>query len=285
MKTTYKLNQKHFLNFKKLIISSFFSLSLFNIALAQFDVTYTPPTLENPTEIVLTKDSPTGNIVQYGSCGYGKVYSLSFADDEDALVTFGGNEALPYPVHIAGGRNVIIRGLEIVIITQPGNEIGTVTLPDQTYNETNPHPVIPACGGLRLNVKRSATHWVEGLHLDMMGHDADGIIVNSDNTPISSKVVIQNSLVEGIEGSMGLHGDILQTQSGHLKDLIFENVTMKQASEGVVLSFPVDNVEMRNLNYDTDTRFDSDDEWDDIVSGGFFAGTEVETYTLESVYI
>jgi hypothetical protein len=85
---------------------------------------------------------------------------------------------------------------------------------------------------------------------------------------------------------MDLHGDILQTQSGHLGTLIFENVTMRQALEGVVLSYPVDNVIMRNVDYDTDPRFDSDDAWDDIIVGGFFAGDRVQkTYSLENIFI
>lgn len=271
----------------KLIAASLLGTLLFSATsfAGEFTTTHIPPTLFNPTEITLPGNVETANIVQYGACGPGKVYSLSFDDDEDALVTFDNDTPLPYPVHIAGGRNVIIRGLHIALETQPGNEIGVVSLSDQTYNQTNPHPIVPACGGLRLNARRSATLWIEGLHLDTRGHDADGIIINSDNNPVKSKVVIQNSLIEGIEGSMGLHGDILQTQNGHIKELILENVTMRQASEGIVLSFPVDHVELRNVDYATDTRFDSDDAWDDIVSGGFFADSQVDTFNLENVYI
>ncbi len=250
-----------------------------------FDNIVIPPTLDNPTKIVLSNNSATINIAQYGDCGVGKVYSLNLADDEDALITFDGNGSLPYPVHIHGGKNVIIRGLDIALETQPGNEVGTVTLSSQEYNQTNPHPVVPACSALRLNVKQHAAHWVEGLYLDTKGHDTDGIIINADENSINSKVVIQNTLIKGIEGNYSYHGNVLQTQSGHLADIIFENVTMRQADEGVVLSFPVDNVEMRNVDYGTDTRFDSDDEWDDLVLGGFFAGTEVSTYSLDNVYI
>ena len=251
---------------------------------ALFDIAHRPPELINPTKIVLPENDALADIVQYGACGFGKVYSLKFAENEDALITFNGKTPLAYPVHVTGGRNVIIRGLEIVIETQPGNEAGTLTLNSQKYNKTNPHPIIPACGGLRLSVKK-ATHWVEGLYLDMNGHDADAIIVNGSNIPGNSKVVIQNSLIEGVEGSQDIHGDILQTQSGHLKDLIFENVTMRQALEGIVLSFPVDNVEMRNVDYGSDSRFDSDDKWDDKVIGGFFAGKAVKTFSFENIYI
>jgi hypothetical protein len=248
-----------------------------------FDIAHQPPALTNPTEVVLPNESYLKTIEQYNACGSGKVYVIKFADDEDALVTFNDSEPLPYPVHVYGGRNVIIRGLDIELSTQPGNEIGSIPLDDQEYNQTNPHPVVPACGGLRLFVNK-ATHWVEGLHLDTTGHDADGIIVR-DADPARSKVVIQNSLIKGIEGNLDLHGDILQTQSGHLKELVFENVTMQQALEGIVLSFPVDNVVMRNINYDTDLRFDSDDPWDDLVSGPFFAGSSVQRFNLENIYI
>ena len=251
----------------------------------EFDNIIMPPTLVNPTKVVLSKNSATINIAQYGDCGVGKVYSINLANDEDALITFDGNSSLPYPVHIQGGKNVIIRGLDIVLETQPGNEIGSVILSSQEFNQTNPHPVVPACGALRLNVKQQATHWVEGLFLDTKGHDADGIIINADDNSTISKVVIQNTLIKGIEGNYSFHGDVLQTQSGQLADIIFENVTMRQADEGIVLPFSVDNIEMRNIDYGADTRFDSDDEWDDLVLGGFFAGTEVNTFSLDNVYI
>jgi hypothetical protein len=275
---------KHFLTVVSMVLSSLLWVSTTSAEEA-FDAIHVPPTLSNPTKIVLSRASTTSNVIQYGACGPGKFYRLSFADDEDALITFDDTKPLPYPVHIFGGKNIIIKGLEIELVTQPGNEVGAITQTSQQYSTTNPHPAVPACGGLRLKPSSNTTHWVEGLYLDTKGHNADGIIVNGPETPATSKVVIQNSLIKGIEGSMDLHGDILQTQSGHLGTLIFENVTMRQALEGVVLSYPVDKVVMRNIDYDTDLRYDSDDEWDDIISGGFFAGADIQTYDLDNIYI
>ena len=252
-----------------------------------FDVTLTPPVLVDPTMIVLPTDVPPSHFGQYGACGDGNVYLIILESDEDALITFDDTVPLPYPVHVRGGRNVILRGLEIVLETQPGNEVGSIPMTQQQYNTTNPHPVVPACGGLRLKVNNS-THWVEGLFLDTKGHDSDGIILNTEGGP-NSTVAIQNSRIQGIEGSLDLHGDILQLQGGHLKHLIFENVTMRQALEGVVLSGLVDEVTMRNVDYDTDTRYDADDAWDDIVVGGFFAGSQtgsgVNMFSIENIYI
>ena len=249
------------------------------------DTVNTPPSLINPTKIILSKNSTTINIKQYGDCGIGKVYSLHLADNEDALITFEGNNSLPYPVHIQGGKNVIIKGLDISLETQPGNEVGAITLSSSENNQSNSKPLVPACAALRLNVKKNATHWVEGAHIDTNGHDADAIIINADENSLTTKVVVQNSLIEGIESNSVYQGEVSQTQNVQLKDLILENVTIKQAAEGVIISYPVNNVELRNINYDTDLRFDSDDEWDNLVIGEFFDGTQVNTFSLDNIYI
>jgi len=278
-----QINQKEKLIFVKHILTLFFSM-VFTVVSAQFDTTYSPPVLTNPTEIVLSKGSQTAQTSSSEVyCGSGKIYELSFADDEDALITFDGGDALPYPVIIHGGRNVIIRGLEMVMETQPGQEPGTRNV----GGKTNPHAIVPTCRGLGLDTKNAKVHWVEGLHLDMKGHDADAIVVNGRRTETGiAKVMIQNSLIEGLEGSDILHGDILQLQTGTIKDLIFENVTMKQSSEGITISYPVpvpsridasklvliDKVTLRNMDYHVDTRYIADDADDERVYGHFFAG-------------
>ncbi len=278
------INEELYIFFSKYKLTLFFSLFLLTVASAQFDVSYTPPTLTNPTKIILSKGyqtTQTSSSEVY--CGSGKIYELSFADDEDALITFDGGDALPYPVIIRGGRNVILRGLEMVMETQPGQEPGTRNV----GGKTNPHAIVPTCRGLGLDTKNAKVHWVEGLHLDMKGHDADGIVLNGrqSNTGIT-QVVIQNSLIEGIEGSEILHGDVLQLQTGTIKDLIFENITMKQSSEGITISYPVpvpsgidasklilvDNVVLRNMDYHVDTRYIADDDEDETIYGHFFAG-------------
>ncbi len=251
---------------------------------AQFDVKHIPPTLTNPTKIVLSKGyTTTQTSSSEAYCGSGKIYEIHLQDNEDALITFDGGDALPYPVLVHGGRNVIIRGLEMVMETQPGQESGTRNV----GGKTNPHAIVPTCRGLGLDTKNAKVHWVEGLRLDMKGHDADAIVVNGRRTETGiAKVMIQNSLIEGLEGSDILHGDILQLQTGTIKDLIFENVTMKQSSEGITISYPVpvpaginpsklvliDKVILRNMDYHVDPRYISDDADDERVYGHFFAG-------------
>jgi hypothetical protein len=171
----------------------------------------------------------------------------------------------------------------MVMETQSGQEPGTRLV----SGLTNPHAIVPTCRGLGLDTKNAKVHWVEGLHLDMKGHDADGIVVNGRRTETGiAKVVIQNSLIEGVEGSKILHGDILQLQTGTIKELIFENVTMKQSSEGITISYPVPvpagidpsklvlvgNVVLRNVDYHMDDRYFEDDAEDRTIYGHFFAG-------------
>ncbi len=276
-----------------------FILCLSGSALAvDFDVTLSPPILDNPIEISIPSDA--GGLADplrfvpdwaaYSACGAGGIYlfnlNLPAYQNKDFLITFDGDAPLAYPVLIWGGRNVIVRGLDIKLETEAGNEAGALVLHTPGHPEVaNPHPIVPTCRGLGLNRNSNSTHWIEGLHLDTNGHDADGIVIAGPASAGSSKVVIQNALIEGIEGYYYLHGDILQTQSGHLNELAFENVTMRQASEGVTLSYPVNNLILRNVDYDTDTRFDSDDPGDSAYGGAVAATNVQETYTLENLYV
>ena len=260
-----------------------------NHSIKLWDVKYNPVPLINPKNIVLPRDISPTLIGAYGASCEGYIYRINLSEYEDALITFEGNEALKYPVVITGGLNVHVKGLEIVLEAQ--NEC----LPDTyTYSDGNKniHPRAPTSRALGISPINSV--FIEGTFIDVNGHDADCIVSNNsgfaENHDLlnKSKVLIQNSACYGIETSIDIHGDVFQTQGGALKELIFENFSVQQSAEGIVLSYPVAHTALRNFDYKTDPRFNNDDAGDLHTGAAFWDDNHQETpmtYSFENIYI
>ncbi len=231
----------------------------------------------------------------------GRLYRIILDDDEDAVVYMSGDKPLPYPMHVSGGRNVRIVGLHFEIETQPGCGIGELpNKPVSRYPNANIHPRFPGAIGIR--VQQSGTTFIEGLHIDLKGHEADCIVARNPDSMTDAMarqqrdVIIQNTYCSGVEGlgrsniGDGVHGDLFQNQGKDImRRLVFENVSMRTSQEGIVLHGS-DNQRgaktliLRRFDYTWDPRYAEDDAHEHF--GLALSGrSDEDGWSLESVFI
>lgn len=77
----------------------------------------------------------------------------------------------------------------------------------------------------------SGTTFIDGVYIDVNRRSADAIQVNNHK----GRVVVQNSFIRGISGTMsGIHGDLLHAQGGGpLQELTLQNVTGLTGYQGL----------------------------------------------------
>ena len=226
---------------------------------------------------------------------------MSFEDDEDGIVYMSGTEPLRYPIHVTGGRNVRIVGLHFELETQRGCGVGELpNLPVDKHPNANIHPRIP--WAIAVRVEQSNVTFMEGLHIDVRGHEADCIVVRNPDpmTDAEAKaqrdIIIQNTWCSGVEGlgksdiGDGIHGDLFQNQGKDImRRLVFENVSMRTSQEGIVLhgsgsSAGTRELIVRRYDYSWDPRYVGDDDYDNKF-GLAFDGWPDKNWTLDDIRI
>ncbi len=261
-----------------------------------WDVTVSPPAMSAPTRIELSASTPTEFLPAWGILCAGQHYAVNLGEHEDAVITMAGNEPLPYPIWIVGGRNVRVSGLEMVLATQPG--CGTGQLPNTGSSAKSIHPRIP--GAMAIRLENYGTSFVEGVDIDLMGAEADCFVVRNPAKLTNAvarnqrNVVLQNTSCTGVEGlgqsaiGDGVHGDLLQNQGYDvMNSLTIENVSMRTSMEGLVLhgdgpTAGARNLTIRRFDYAADTRFDDDDAYEQF--GVAFAAW-ADHWVLDQVYL
>ena len=181
----------------------------------QWTVTERPPELTNPKHVDMSVHG-TSSIGGWGKhCG-GKVYKVNLGDSEDAIISMSGTQPLRYPLRVMGGRNVHIVGLHFDLITQSGCDIGELpNEPVDQYPNANIHPRIP--GGIAMRLEQSGTTFVEGVFLDMRGHEADCFVARNPDWMSGAQareqrhLIFQNSTCLGNEGQGGWYSRISLT--------------------------------------------------------------------------
>jgi hypothetical protein len=276
----------------------------------QWDVVEKPPTLSNPKLIDASelhaihsagwKRFFTRRATDKLLCD-GRIYKIILDDDVDAIVYMSGDQPLVYPMHVTGGQNVRIVGLQFELETQQGCDVGELpNLPVKKHPNANIHPRIP--GAIALRVEQHRTTFMEGLHIDVRGHEADCIVSRNpdDMTDAIAQqqrdVIVQNTWCSGVEGlgkskiGDGVHGDLFQNQGRDImRRLVFENVSMRTSQEGIVLHgkgrLPgALSLVMRRYDYTWDSRYVGDDDYEHF--GLAFAGeAPADGWTLDTIYI
>ena len=197
-------------------------------------------------------------------------------------------------------RQVLVVGLHFELITQAGCGVGELpNRPVEKHPNANIHPRIP--GAIALRVQQSETSFIEGLHIDVRGHQADCIVgrnpdeMSNDQAQSQRDVVIQNTWCSGVEGmgktdiGDGIHGDLFQNQGRDiLRRLVLENVSMRTSQEGVVLHGSGSkrgtvSMKIRRYDYAGDSRYIGDDAYERF--GLAFTGWPGKDWTLEDIYI
>lgn len=263
---------------------------------AAWDVTTSPPALSNPTRIELSAQSPTRTLVSWGILCSGSYYRIDLDPNEDAIITMSGDQPLRYPVWVMGGRNVQLVGLEMDMTVQPG--CGAGELPNTGSNARSIHPRLP--GAMAVRLQNYGTAFVEGLDIDLAGHESDCFVfrnpseMSNEVASHQRNLVIQNTSCTGIEGlgassiGDGVHGDLLQNQGDDvMNSLTIENVTVRSSMEGLVLhragSYSgARSLLIRRLDYAVDERFANDDAFEQL---GLAFDAFADQWSLDQVYI
>jgi len=254
-----------------------------------WDTVEQPPPLVNPTILDISKISPfhTAGWKRFFRPGAdgdkllcdGRIYSVLLEDDEDAVVYMSGKNALQYPLHLTGGRNVHIVGLHFELETQSGCDVGELAnLPIEKHPNANIHPRVP--GAIAVRLQQSGTSFLEGLHIDVRGHEADCIVSRNPDEMTDAEarskrdVIVQNTYCSGVEGlgrskiGDGVHGDLFQNQGKDImRRLVFENVSMRSSQEGIVLHGSgskrgAKTLLVRRYDYTWDPRYVGDDDYE-----------------------
>ena len=242
-------------------------------------VTEKPPELINPRIVDVSEIVPV-RIAAFGILCGGLITRVELKTGEDSLIYMTGDEPLRYPLVVKGGRNVRIVGLQMELETQPGCGIGQLpNTPVKDHPNSNIHPRVPGGIAIRLQAQTGVS-FVEGLYVDVAGHEADCFVSRNpddmDNATARRQrdVIIQNTYCAGIEGlgnspvGGGIHGDLFQNQGqDNLRRLVLENVSCRTSQEGVVLlggHGTAGAVEwaMRRYDYSWDPRFVGDDRYE-----------------------
>ncbi len=264
-----------------------------------WSVSERPPTLSSPRSVDLSTLGTINVNATSINCS-GKIYRVSLGDSQDAVVYMSGSQPLKYPLQVTGGRNVRIKGLHFSLVTQSGCGVGELpNNPVADHPNASIHPRIP--GAIAVRVQQSGITFIEGLHIDVRGHEADCIVSRNpdsmtDTTARKQRdVIVQNTYCAGVEGlgasdvGDGVHGDFFQNQGRDImRRLVFENVSMRTSQEGIVLhgggSVPgAKELIIRRYDYTWDPRYVGDDRYEQF--GLAFAGWSDDNWTLDSVYI
>jgi hypothetical protein len=253
-------------------------------AIGEWDVTHAPPSLVDPIVVEIPRDLAEWGpyFVDAYACA-GLFYIAEYPPDRDVLIVHTEDAPLAYPLHVNGGRNVRIVGLQIELA------------PGCAPSGGGHHPRV--AGDRALALGQAGTTFVEGARIDVAGHDADCITANNATglgpaDALEQRVfVLQNSRCDGNEGSnAGVHGDLFQTQhTGHyFRRIAFENVTHRTAQEGIIVEafegiHHAREIDIRRLDYAFDPRFDDDDEWDAIEVGGMIV-VSADVVSLDQIF-
>lgn len=259
-----------------------------------------PPELVNPIEIVLSADYPTVHVDDFDRVGCeGLIHRLNLPYDQDVLVTMApGSAALKYPVFIYGGKNLILRGMEMRPVVQAGCDIGEAHQMRDTANK-NIHPRLP--GGKLFRLEQSGTTFVEGVDIDLKGLEADCFVLRNPSSMSISQaltdrhMIFVNTRCTGIEGlddspvGDGIHGDFFQNQGkDSFGSFIIENVSFRTSSNGITLHAWNGQANtprlfsLRNMDYGWDLRYDDDDKYE--ISGLAYSA-HGKTVKFENVYL
>jgi hypothetical protein len=232
----------------------------------------------------------------------GRIRQIDLGASEDALIYMSGNEPLRHPVHITGGRNVRVVGLQIELETQPGCGVGQLSnLPVASYPYSNIHPRVP--GGVAIRMQQSGVSFVEGVYIDVRGHEADCFISRNPIGIIGASAkaqrdfIVQNTHCAGYEGlgkssvGDGVHGDLWQNQGSppeNLRRVVFENVSARTSMEGIILLKSANGYSgatelvLRRFDYTWDRRYVGDDSFEQF---GLALSGYADKITLEDVRI
>lgn len=263
----------------------------------QWKMTTAKPTLNDPLIYELSNSSPLVYLEDFDRLGCsGRAHRIDIPWGRDAKVTMDHAQgALVHPVWITGGNNVHITGLELAPKIQRGCGIGEAHQKDAPQH-ANIHPRLP--GGKALRLEQKGHTFIEGVEIDLLGHEADCFVVRNykESTPEFVKmyrdISIVNTRCTGIEGldkspiGDGLHGDFFQNQGEDIGSLTLENVTYETSSNGITLHqwgrerprF----VKLINVNFGWDERYAYDDPYESF--GLPFAIYADQTY-FENVWL
>jgi hypothetical protein len=151
-------------------------------------------------------------------------------------------------------------------------------LPIDKHPNSNIHPRVP--GVIAVRLQQSETSFLEGLHIDVRGHEADCIVSRNPDEMTDAEarngrdVIIQNTYCSGVEGlgrskiGDGVHGDLFQNQGKDImRRLVFENVSMRSSQEGIVLHGSgskrgAKTLVVRRYDYTWDPRYVGDDKYE-----------------------
>jgi hypothetical protein len=168
-------------------------------------------------------------------------------------------------------------GLHFNLATQPGCGVGELpNRPVEKHPNANIHPRVP--GSITLRMQQSGHTFLEGLHIDVNGHQADCIVSRNPDSMSDAKAqsqrdfTVQNTYCAGVEGhgatdiGDAVHGDFWHNQGRDvLRHLAFENVTMRTSLEGMVIqgaSPATKSLLIRRYDYSWDPRFVGDDNYE-----------------------
>ncbi len=163
------------------------------------------------------------------------------------------------PVKILQARNVGVIGGVWDAVTPPGGGVGECAnlSGGQLIHNANLYPRL--VGGNMLQISASHTTFLEGLYMDLKGHNNDAIVVNSNSGVTAAsdlankRVYLINSIIKGFVGHLanhvdggpgggplgdGLHADAIQMQSEYQswKEFIVENLHIHTGQEGIVFN-------------------------------------------------
>ncbi|MBW2528615.1 MAG: hypothetical protein JRI23_30860 [Deltaproteobacteria bacterium] len=218
-----------------------------------WDNVLVPPPIE-PAQVdtFLTKQSLEAQVqslpsVNPGKVGPGNVYVFTGDGQRDLVIDLSGEAGpgLPYPIKIDNYRNVIVRGLFLDLVVQPGNDIGELNGVDGTSSPANLNPRL-CHGGYVFRVDVLGSVWIEGCDVQVNGQEGDYVIWRGVNA--TSQAGTRTSLVNSrFEGNVGdrdeaIHADHFHNQGAYGPDadepaicerLEFENVVFRSGQESV----------------------------------------------------
>lgn len=289
-------------------------------------VSATTLVLTTPTTYDLSVTPLLYTQTQFNLTCTGQVHRVVIPAGQDAIVTMSGGTPLTYPVTIVGGRNVKVIGLHIEIETQAACAVGsrpnrvngpcaTFSAPCGTSGTFAPYPMYSnihprAPNGMALRTEQTHATWVEGVYMDVNGHNIDCWVPR--NTPgmtaaqglAQRKFYYINSHCTGIEGH-GVsqygdadHADFWQHQGGYVSTeqwntIVIENFSGRSNLEGFVITAnnnvtKQSQMHLRRADMSIDTRWndaDGAEQWGLVLDTSGIIDTGVNTFTLEDVYI
>ncbi|MGH1360990.1 MAG: hypothetical protein ACRBC3_19700 [Burkholderiaceae bacterium] len=229
------------------------------------------PDFSNPTTTLTIDDQATLDtyLASYSELPPGDPVPISPAGD--AYLVFQSGDYLDLvldataltintPIKLLNWRNVWVVGGEWLMITPPGGGVGELSNVASNgdriqYANLYPRPV----GGSMLQISATHTTLIEGVDMDIAGHNCDAIIVNSvtgrtvEQDYADKNIYLINSNIRGYRGHLPNqvdggpgggplgdcpHADVIQMQSesGSYNEFIAENVVLGSGHEGFVMN-------------------------------------------------